>query len=257
MDIDWTGIGLLKITNKGSSNFAVWTYDESGDKDLIVNTIGAYSGTHPLNFMKADQINRIQIKSSGSWTVEMDPVTSMFIHSMEVPGQSTGKGDDVVWLTGGEIPDIARIVHVGESNFAVWTLGDYKDLIVNEIGAYTGETVIDSDNPGIYYKSRWGMDYRADCKIKPAGEGGNVWILRKLINAINKFYVIQKGVPKWLNGNVLNADGKTQANGRNVLAVGRARTQVKRRPGQLQQAQEAYEKYPVMICFVFLFPILM
>ena len=36
----------------------------------------------------------------------------------------------------------ARVTHTGSSNFAVLSYGDSQDLLINEIGRYTGEVLI-------------------------------------------------------------------------------------------------------------------
>jgi hypothetical protein len=54
----------LTITNRGSSNFVVTTYGESGD--LLVNEIGSYSGEVVLGAGP----ELIQIQSDGHWTLK-------------------------------------------------------------------------------------------------------------------------------------------------------------------------------------------
>lgn len=54
----------------------------------------------------------------------------------------TGSGDSIlqIELPGG--PDsvgIATITHSGRSNFSIWSYGEGSDLLVNEIGNYTGQ----------------------------------------------------------------------------------------------------------------------
>jgi len=51
-------------------------------------------------------------------------------------GSSSNSGDDVVIYRGDA--SIAAIDYTGTSNFAVWSHGDYSDLLVNEIGKYRG-----------------------------------------------------------------------------------------------------------------------
>jgi hypothetical protein len=54
----------LRITNRGSSNFAVTTYGDSGD--LLVNAIGNYRGEVVLGAGP----ELIQIQSDGRWTLK-------------------------------------------------------------------------------------------------------------------------------------------------------------------------------------------
>jgi hypothetical protein len=106
--------------------------------DLLVNTIGAYEGTLPLDFMAEEDTARFQVESSGEWTIEVLPLLA--IRGVDVPGTFSGTGDDVILLGGA--PDLLRIdASNARSNFAIWAYGDYRDLLVNEIAPYTGVVV--------------------------------------------------------------------------------------------------------------------
>ena len=129
-------IGIATITHRGSSNFAIWSLDEGlNQSDLLVNEIGNYDGTVPFNLTVGERITAFEISADGAWTVTLRDVLSV----REAPqGQSsTGTGDDVLVYLGETT--IADISHTGESNFAVWSFGDRNDLLVNEIGNYTGQ----------------------------------------------------------------------------------------------------------------------
>jgi len=124
----------VTLTHHGQSNFAVWTLNKKlKQTDLLVNTIGDYKGTVPVDFEDGSQTPRIQVQADGPWTMTIRPVTSARHFSRRIKG----KGDDVVIYTGG--PKVANISHTGSSNFAVWFYGeDGRDLLVNEIGNYKG-----------------------------------------------------------------------------------------------------------------------
>lgn len=129
-------IGIATITHSGSSNFAVWSLDANLNQgDLLVNEIGAYSGTVPFSLSASEQITALEINADGPWAVTVRDVLTV----REVPqGDTTsGQGDDVL-LYFGEAT-IADMTHTGDSNFAVWSYGDRTDLLVNEIGSYTGQ----------------------------------------------------------------------------------------------------------------------
>ncbi len=129
-------IGIATMAHSGSSNFAVWSLDANlNQSDLLVNEIGSYAGTVPFNLSTAERITALEISADGAWTVTLRDVLSI----RELPGSSTttGQGDDVlVYLGDATIADLA---HTGDSNFAVWSYGTSSDLVVNEIGSYTGE----------------------------------------------------------------------------------------------------------------------
>ncbi len=122
---------IATIGYTGSSNFAIWALDGNlAQQGLLVNTIGAYNGTVLL-----DEIGTaaLEITASGPWTITLRPLLA----AREFEGASAaGSGDDVVIYRGDA--GIAAISYTGDSNFAVWSYGNRSDLLVNEIGAYTG-----------------------------------------------------------------------------------------------------------------------
>ena len=134
---------IARITNKGSSNFAVISYVGTSYDDLLVNEIGSYSGTVYLN----PGVTRLKITSNGSWKVTICPIEA----AKQWDGSSAlaGKGDTVVMLNGGEF-GTTTIKNKGKSNFAVIaydTDGQYLDLLVNEIGGYSGEVLLPLADP--------------------------------------------------------------------------------------------------------------
>lgn len=112
---------LVYAKHSGQSNFAVKT-----DSDLLVNEIGSYEGVTYLD----DATGLMEISADGPWRIEF---RSTDIARPFAGGKIDGRGDDVLWVSGGG--QIASMSHTGESNFAVKTT---DDLLVNEIGAYNG-----------------------------------------------------------------------------------------------------------------------
>lgn len=137
------GPTYARITGKGSGNFAVISYTGSTYGDLLVNEIGSYSGSVYV----APGIDRFKVTASSSWTIEVQPITSA--KHWDGTAALTGKGDSVVNLTGGA-NGITTIKNKGQSNFAVQVFtqdGDYLDLLVNEIGSYSGEVMLPDSDP--------------------------------------------------------------------------------------------------------------
>jgi hypothetical protein len=134
---------LATITYTGSSNFAVWSIDGQGEHiDLLVNVIGKYSGIVPLNF-SADPA-ALKITASGSWTISTMPLNQGPRWDGAAP--YSGKGDAVVI-----VQDVVQglttvtISNTGKSNFMVRAYSAKgADLLVNEIGNYTGTTLLPS-----------------------------------------------------------------------------------------------------------------
>lgn len=129
-------LGIATMSHSGSSNFAVWSLDANlNQSELLINEIGSYAGTVPFNLSSSEQITAFEISADGPWTVTLRDVLTV----REVPQSATteGRGDDVLIYVGGAT--VADIAHTGDSNFAVWSYGNGNDLLVNEIGSYTGQ----------------------------------------------------------------------------------------------------------------------
>ncbi len=149
------GAALVSAKHTGSSNFAIETLDDSNqEQDLLVNTIGKYSGTTLL--ADTDQPPKsLRITADGSWTLKLSPVS----HAPAMTASTSGRGDAVL-IYKGAAADFA-ITNKGSSNFAVQAYSDGtstgSDLLVNEIGNYKG-TVPVSDGPLIIFiqsDGRW------------------------------------------------------------------------------------------------------
>lgn len=140
-----TGPQVAVITHAGWSNFAVHTLDATLDNtDLLVNTIGNYSGTVLFDVRSSrGETTALKITADGTWTVKLVPLTS--VRSFDGTAPMTGRGDDVFAYTGAA--KAATFTHDGSSNIAVKTYGARTDLLINEIGAYTGTVVW---SPGFY-----------------------------------------------------------------------------------------------------------
>jgi len=135
----------LKIKYIGDSNFVVRNYPANGNNyyDLLVNTIGSYEGTVPLDFRDGEQTARFEVQASGTWEFHIEPLASARIE--HVPGTIIGKGDDVIFI-GGEPPDLLTADALqAESNFVVQGMANRGfDLVINEIAPYLGTTILDS-----------------------------------------------------------------------------------------------------------------
>jgi hypothetical protein len=133
---------LARITHTGGSNFAIWSYGADGEKiDLLVNTIGNYNGTVPLDWLVGEHTTRFEVSAGGDWEIRVDPIDTM--RSELVPSTFTGTGDDVVLLANGK-PDLLKIdASTAEHNFAIWAYDDSnRDLVVNEIAPYQGTVIV-------------------------------------------------------------------------------------------------------------------
>jgi len=148
---DIVDIGKIWTTNFGAvaflhivgpsvyDNFIVYSYDMDGNKiDLLVNTIGYYNGY----LLLLSPVSRLEISSGGAWTVEALPFIPEYTHFLEVPGTYNGNGDDVILLKGS--PDLAKFDATEYDNFIVYSHTSFgrKDLLINEIGPYSGTKIL-------------------------------------------------------------------------------------------------------------------
>jgi len=135
---------IITLTHSGSRNFVVTNYDGNGSQiDLLVNEIGNYNGTRPLDFGASELTERLEIQADGSWTVLIEPISEA--KSVRVPTTNTSGQGDMVLLLSGSSPDTAEISHTGESNFVVQAYGNSRRLLVNEIGNYSGTVIVPQD----------------------------------------------------------------------------------------------------------------
>lgn len=139
----WNGPAIAKITHTGGGNFAVWNNDAQGHIDLLVNTIGNYQGTVPIDFKDAEQTTRFEITAGGTWEIQILPMGQM--RRVTIPGVFQGIGDDVIALDGTAAPDLLKAdASAASRNFVVYTFGSRRDLAINEIAPYTGTVSIDN-----------------------------------------------------------------------------------------------------------------
>ena len=106
-----------------------------GREALLVNEIGGYSGRHLIDVSDTARTSMLEITANGSWKVTVTPGLSAV--RITDGARISGTGDDVVAINGATTR--ALIKNRGESNFAVWIVGeDTTELAVNEIGSYEG-----------------------------------------------------------------------------------------------------------------------
>ncbi|GEK79100.1 TM2 domain-containing protein [Agrococcus baldri] len=135
------GAGIVTASHNGSANFIVQVLDASNGStgDLLVNTIGAYSGTAAYGITAFGEGVRLQVTADGAWELTIAPVAS-------APELTPAGSGDGVFLYGGDA-GAAAVTHDGAANFIVQQHSDdflAMGLLVNDIGAYTGTVPIGS-----------------------------------------------------------------------------------------------------------------
>jgi hypothetical protein len=137
--------GIVTATHDGSGNFSLSVLDASNTAtgDLLVNTIGTYSGTTAYGFTALSKGTQIQLTADGNWSITISPISS-------APALvASGTGDGVFLYTGKTSKLVAT--YAGTSNFTVQEetgKAFHYGLLVNEIGAYSG-TVPLSSGPSV------------------------------------------------------------------------------------------------------------
>jgi hypothetical protein len=125
---------VVGLTHDGSSNFIVHSYTANNESvDSLVNEIGAYQGTRPMNFFEGDGVGLLEVQADGNWTITARPLEG----EEHLVGSASGTGDAVVVV---EISSPSLdVTHNGESNFIVRAYTtDSTDGLTNEIGEYSG-----------------------------------------------------------------------------------------------------------------------
>ncbi|HEY7223724.1 MAG TPA: hypothetical protein VH561_09065 [Micromonosporaceae bacterium] len=142
LKLDTDYVHIAKITHSGSSNFAVWSLDADGSNlDLLVNEIGSYTGVRPIDIR--DTPAALKIEADGSWKITIQVAQK----APRWTGNKSGTGSAVLLVDPAAASGMTtiKITHTGSSNFAVWVYGaNDADLLVNEIGHYSGETILPS-----------------------------------------------------------------------------------------------------------------
>lgn len=133
---------IAEISHNGASNFAVWTVARDGfQQDLLVNTIGDYSGTVLFDEESGQHSVAFKVEADGRWKIRVLPVT----RAPQWNGNRAleGRGDSVIALNPPSSGlTTTTIRHDGSSNFVVYAYGQTSELLVNEIGRYRGESLL-------------------------------------------------------------------------------------------------------------------
>lgn len=134
---------IVTASHDGASNFALVVIDANNQStgQLLVNTIGAYSGTTAYGFTAfGDPGVNLEISADGNWSITFAPISAA--PQIAVPGGGLGDG---VFLYDGAAA-IWSFTHDGSSNFVVLQHSDslFANLAINEIGSYSGTVPMDS-----------------------------------------------------------------------------------------------------------------
>lgn len=127
--------GIVTATHNGSANFSISVIDASNQStgELLVNTIGSYTGTTAYGFSAFGKGTSLQLTADGDWSVTIAPISA-------APALAASGTGDAVFLYDGKAGKLTA-THSGTRNFVVieetgkaFSMG----LLVNTIGAYSG-----------------------------------------------------------------------------------------------------------------------
>lgn len=150
---------VVGARHDGGSNFILELVARDGSgSELLVNEIGRWSGQVAWADASSGRY-RLKIDADGAWTITINQPVAKDRGSRLLPGQVAGSGSRVVPVrTLADLQPIVTASHRGgSSNFIVQLIG-YGDttgsaLLFNEIGKFSGETLIDDLPQGHYLLS--------------------------------------------------------------------------------------------------------
>lgn len=129
--------GVVTTTYDGGGHFAVKVLDATNTStgDLLVNTVGSYSGATAWGITSLGEGVTLEVTADGPWNISVEP----FSAAPALTGNDAGTGD-AVFLYEGAAGKLAA-THAGEGHFAVTEENDElfsMGLLINEIGSYSG-----------------------------------------------------------------------------------------------------------------------
>jgi hypothetical protein len=141
--------------NSGSSNFIVHLASRSGGAtEYLINEIGPWAGQVAWANAEAGRY-RLVVDAEGPWTIALNQPTPSARKATLVPGAVAGRGSKVVQIRSlRELQPVVTGRHRGDANFIVHLIGigglTGEIYVFNEIGNYSGQTLIDEMPAGAY-----------------------------------------------------------------------------------------------------------
>ena len=142
-------IGQYKVylTHTGSSNFIIHAYSGDGDRASWMNEIGAFTG---YIYTKMDMSNgMIEMKADGDWVVKFEQIGENGTSNVQGKGYAVSP-----YFT---LEDGNLIVNIenkaSKSNFISKLIDENGNIrsLTNEIGDYTGQTIVNNLSEGVKY----------------------------------------------------------------------------------------------------------
>ena len=149
-------ICVVHAEHSGRSNFIAHYYSESGRRTLLANEIGAVNSYQVFDAQKNNSAEggMLEVDADGSWSITFIPL-SEYVSGDEKTSFS-GSGDSVVGCFTANGLTVCKGTHSGSSNFIVRVYeysetGGHLTSAFNEIGCYSGETVLRTEAGKKYF----------------------------------------------------------------------------------------------------------
>jgi|GEM_PF-980225 hypothetical protein len=134
-----SGRNRVISTHQGKRHFGIWAYLDDGSRDLVANDIGTVHAQRPL---VASGGVYFEVSADGPWTITIEALQNDPAAAHGISGNGEYVSGLFTPVRLGPVP--YNLSHTGKRNFAIWLRCEGgNDLIVNEIGAYTGSVIVD------------------------------------------------------------------------------------------------------------------
>ncbi|MCK4222094.1 MAG: PKD domain-containing protein, partial [Dehalococcoidia bacterium] len=153
------GLATFHMEHTGSSNFIILLRDDQGNwVELLVNEIGSFDGTKAIGIESTGSY-LLDIQADGDWTVTIDQPNPKSAPAAPQTYSGVGKQVSPFFTLASGLATF-HMEHTGSSNFIILLLdnqGQWVELLVNEIGSFSGGKAVGIDTPGIHL-----LDIQAD-----------------------------------------------------------------------------------------------
>ncbi|TQL47156.1 TM2 domain-containing protein [Homoserinimonas aerilata] len=152
-------IGIVTATHDGARNFIINVLDAANGPtgDLLINTIGPYSGVTAFGFNTLSEGTTLEINADGNWSITISPISA-------APALAASGVGDAVYLFDGSSGKLTAS-HAGSRNFIVAEetgKAFSPGLLINDIGTYSGTVPLSSGPSVISVKADGGWTMLAE-----------------------------------------------------------------------------------------------
>lgn len=147
---------VVHAEHSGSRNFIVHYYSASGYRDSLSNEIGVVNSyqIYDATSNGATDGGMLEVDADGRWSITFIPLADYVSNGTKT--SFSGRGDAVVGCFTANGMTVCKGTHRGDHNFVVHVYeysetGDRVSMAFNEIGTYSGETVLRTEAGKKYF----------------------------------------------------------------------------------------------------------